>query len=298
VTTAGAEAKKPPETNEELDESGTMTFWEHLDELRKRLTWSVLAFIVCCIVAWEFRERMLGMLTKPYVDAWIAQKVPGSPSLHFGAPAAAFMAYLELSLLGGLGLAAPIVFYQLWSFVAPGLYAREKKFVVPFVVLSSGLFVGGGWFGWRTAFPVTFDYFLGLSGTLEGQGISIVPTVMMGEYIDFSVRMLIAFGLIFELPLFLTFLALAGIVNYLHLIRFFRWFVLVAVAAGAVLTPGDAISLQLLMTAPLCGLYLLSVALAYLFGKKPTQEQRDRYKREAEEARQKRAEAKAAKKKG
>lgn len=280
--------KKGPE--EDLDDAGTMTFWEHLDELRKRLTWSVLAFVACCVVAWEVRERMLGMLTNPFVASWTQLGIPGTPSLHFGAPAAAFMAYLELSLLGGLALSTPIVFYQLWAFVAPGLYAREKRFVIPFVLLSSVLFVGGGYFGWRAAFPITFDYFLGLSGTLEGQGIQIVPTVMMGDYIDFSVRMLLAFGLIFELPLFLTFLALAGVVNYLHLLRFFRWFVLLAVIAGAVLSPGDAISLQILMTLPLVGLYLLSVLLAFLLGKKPTAEQRERYAREREEARQKRKE--------
>jgi sec-independent protein translocase protein TatC len=291
LTNATGSSPKPDD--DELDDGGTMTFWEHLDELRKRLSRSVLAFLVMCVVAWEVRETILSMLTTPFQESWVALQVPGKPSLHFGAPGAAFMAYLELSLLGGIVFATPVIFYQLWAFVAPGLYAREKRFVIPFVAASTALFVGGGYFGWKAAFPITFHYFLGLSGELAGGGITIVPTVMMGDYIDFCVRMLLAFGIIFELPLLLLFLSLAGIVNYLQLIRFARWFVLLAVILGAVLSPGDAISLQLLMTLPLCALYALSIGLAYVFGKPPTESQREAYRRADEEARKRRAEGRA-----
>ena len=258
-------------------EDRPMTLWEHLDELRKRLIWSIVAFFIACLVGWQLHEEILGALVKPFADSWIAQNIPGSPSLHFASPAAAFTGYVKLSMIGGAALAAPVIFYQLWSFVAPGLYAREKRYVIPFVLSSTLLFVGGGYFGWRTAFPITFNYFLSMSGTVGSQNITLTPTVMMSEYIDFVGQLLLGFGIIFELPLLLLFLSIAGIVNYLHLIRFGRWFVLVAFIIAAVVTPPDATS-QLLMAVPMCVLYVLSIGLAFLFGKKPTEAQREAFK--------------------
>ena len=254
------------------EDAKQMTFWEHLDELRRRLVWSIGAFFVSCGAAWAVREHMLAWLVKPFADSWAAQKLPGPATLHFGAPGAAFIAYLKLSMIGGVALAAPMIFYQLWAFVAPGLYAKEKRFVIPFVLASSGLFVGGGYFGWRAAFPLAFNYFLGMAGTVGGQGVTITPTVMMGEYLDFVMQMLLAFGVVFEIPLFITFMAMAGIVNYLQLIKFGRWFILIAFVVAAVMTPPDVTS-QLLMAVPMCLLYFLSIGLAYVFGRKPTPEE-------------------------
>jgi len=254
-----------------------MTFWEHLDELRSRLIWSIVAFFACCFVAWEFKEKMLAALVKPFVDSWLARGIPGTPSLHFAAPAAAFVAYFKLAMIGGLALAAPVIFYQLWGFIAPGLYAKEKRFVIPFVLFSTVLFVGGGYFGWRTAFPIAFNYFLSMSGTVGTQGVVIQPTVMMNEYIGFVSQMLLGFGIIFEIPVICLFLSVAGIVNYLHLIRFGRWFILTAFVIAAVITPPDVTS-QLLMAVPMCLLYFFSIGLAYFFGKAPSEAQREAWK--------------------
>jgi sec-independent protein translocase protein TatC len=272
-----SKTKEPAPTPEEDIEDKPMTFWEHLDELRKRLMWSIGAFFVGCIAAWEIREMMLGVLVKPFVDSWHAQGIPGEATLHFESPAAAFTAYFKLAMIGGAAFAAPIIFYQLWSFIAPGLYAKEKKFVIPFAVISTLLFVGGGFFGWRTAFPITFDYFLSMAGDVGSQGLRITPTVMMGEYLDFVGQMLLGFGIIFELPLLLLFLSMAGIVNYISLWRFGRWFVLIAFVVAAIVTPPEATS-QLIMAIPMCILYFLSIGLAYLFGKKPTPEQLEAYR--------------------
>src|SRR5437870_3729 len=107
-----------------------MTFWEHLDELRARLIKAALAYVAGAVIAWTYRDPILGWLWKPYADAWVARGVPGTPTLNFAAPSDAFMAYLELSMTGGLLIAAPVIFYQLWQFVAPGLYAKEKKIVL------------------------------------------------------------------------------------------------------------------------------------------------------------------------
>lgn len=271
-----APAAATPAEEDDGDEGGPpMTFWEHLDELRKRLVWSVIAFFVCCMVAWEFKEVVMNYLSIPFHEAWAAQKLPGNAELHFDAPGAIFTAYFKLSMIVGIGMASPIIFYQLWSFVAPGLYAKEKKFVIPFVLSSSLLFVGGGLFGYKTAFPIMFNYFLGLSGNIGA--LSITPTVMMSQYIDFVSQLLLCFGLIFEIPLFLLFLSIAGIVNYLHLITFGRWFVLASFVIAAIITPPDATS-QLLMAVPMCALYVVSIGLAYIFGKKPTEAQREAFR--------------------
>lgn len=269
-------------------EQKKMTFWEHLEELRRRLVRAIIAYVIGVLISWTYRDEILAWLWKPFAESWTSQGIPGEPSLNFAAPSDAFMAYMKLSLMGGLLIAAPVIFYQLWSFVAPGLYAKEKKYVFPFVFFSTLLFVGGGLFGYRIAFPITFDYFLGLAGTAKDVGLSIQPVVMMGEYLDFVRQLLLAFGLVFELPLLILFLSIAGVVNWLQLLRFGRWFVLVAFIVGALISPPDTTS-QLVMALPLCVLYFASIGLAYLFGKRPSEEEieaeRGRRQERREEAR-------------
>jgi len=221
---------------------------------------------------WKASDAILAYLnfSQGYRGAAFNGQAFNAPAeLNFAAPSDIFTAYFKLSLIGGLLISAPMMFYQLWSFIAPGLYKKEKKFVIPFVFFSTVLFVGGGLFGWRVAFPVTFSYFLELAGK---SGTMIVrPVVMVPQYLDFVSQMLLAFGIVFELPLFILFLSIAGIVNYLQLLRFGRWFILVAFTVGAIITPPDTTS-QLVMSIPLCGLYFVSIGLAYLFGKRPSKE--------------------------
>lgn len=275
-----------------------MTIWDHLAELRKRLIISVLALVICAAISWEFRELILATLVKPFSDAWRNQEIPGTPMLHFQTPAAAFLAYFKLSLLAGAALSSPLIFLQLWLFVAPGLYAKEKRFVIPFVVSSTALFVGGGYFGWRLVFPIAFEYLLSLSGQVQqgAEGLVVSPTVMMGDYIGFVTRLLLGFGLIFEIPLFVFFMSVTGIVNYLQLIRVTRWVVVGAFAFAAILTPPDWTS-QLMMAVPMIGLYGISILLAYIFGKPPSEEQRAAYKKHKEQARVERAADRERKKK-
>jgi len=285
MSQAKAEAKtnqaNDAATEPDEEEGGPpMTFWEHLDELRKRLTVSVLVLIVAAFGAFAYAPKLLAILTIPFHVAWKANNLAGEGTMHFSSPAGAVVAYIKLSMVAGLVAAAPVIFYQLWAFVAPGLYAKEKRFVIPFVLLSTLLFVGGGAFAFYAAFPMTFNYFLSLAGPL-GTGVTITPTVMMGEYIDFALQMILAFGIIFELPLLILFMSLAGIVNYLQLIRFGRWFVLLAFIFAAIFTPPDMTS-QIVMAVPMVVLYGVSIVLAFLFGKKPTPEQREAYKKSKE----------------
>jgi len=249
-------------------EEHVMTFWEHLEELRARMVRMIVAFLLGGGVAWYFRQEVLDILTKPFFVAWKAGAYPGNPKLGFMAPADAFMAYVKLAAMSGAIFALPIVLYQIWAFIAPGLYAREKRFAIPFVISSCGLFAGGGYFGWKFAFPKAFGFLLGFMRPVQESNVSIEATVTLKDYIEFVTHMLVAFGVAFELPVLAFFLSIAGIVDYKQLIKFFRYFVVVAFVISAVLTPPDPLS-QLLLAIPLCGLYGVSILVAYFFGRKP-----------------------------
>jgi sec-independent protein translocase protein TatC len=246
-------------------EENTMTLWEHLEELRSRIVRMALAFLVGAGLAWHYKDRVLEWLTTPYATAW-AQLHPGEkPIIHFSTPAAAFIAYVRLAAMAGLVFALPFMLYQIWAFIAPGLYSKEKRFAVPFVLSSCALFVGGAWFGWRFAFPVAFHYLLGFSGKVGN--VTIQATLMVAEYIEFVSHMLLAFGVASELPILVLFLSLAGLVTHRHLLKFFRYFVVLAFVISAVLTPPDPLS-QLMLAIPLCVLYAISIGVAYLFSRR------------------------------
>jgi sec-independent protein translocase protein TatC len=267
---------------EEPESDKVMSFWEHLDELRRRLTAAMLSYVVAIFAAWAVKDHLLYWLEVPFIQAWKAEGVPGEPKLHFAAPADAFMAYFKMCMIAGFALSAPVIFWQLWAFVAPGLYKKEKRWAVGFVTFSTLFFVGGGFFGWRVAFPISFSYFLTLTKDAAAAGVHLEPTVMMSEYLDFSSSMLLAFGIIFELPLLITILSMVGLVNWLQLYRFGRWFIMIASVIGAVISPPDTTSM-IVMTVPLIALYFLSIGLAYIFGVKPTPEQIERDRRWQEE---------------
>ena len=243
-----------------------MTFWEHLDELRSRLIKMILAFAIGAGVAWYFKIELLEWVATPFIEGWHTGK--GVAKFHFPHPAALFIAYIKLSVLGGFVLSLPVLLYQLWAFIAPGLYSREKRFAIPFVVSSCGLFAGGGYFGWRVAFPMAFDYLLGFADLPPGGKFEIEPTVMIGEYIEFLTRMLVAFGAVFEIPVVVFFLAVIGAVNHKQLIKFSRYFIVIAFVVAAIITPPDPMS-QLLLAVPLCLLYVFSIGICYIFEKKP-----------------------------
>jgi sec-independent protein translocase protein TatC len=249
------------------DGDRAMSFWEHLEELRRRLIYMLVAFVLGAGLAWNVREKLLTMLTLPFADAWKGAALGGTASLHFPAPQSLFVAYMKLSLIAGLIFSLPIMLYQLWAFISPGLYSREKRYAIPFVVSSCGLFALGSWFGWRFAFPAAFKYLLGFSGKL-GDHIIVQPSVMVDEYIEFVSRLLLAFGTVFELPVLVFFLSIAGLITHHHLIKFTRVFIVIAFAIAAVITPPDPLS-QLILAIPLCFLYGISIGVAYVFGRKP-----------------------------
>lgn len=255
-------AKPPPE------EDVKMTIWEHLDELRRRLVRSAIAVGVTTGVAWAFKERILGWLILPYEAAWKERNLPGIPDLQGLSPAHIFMGYLELALTAGVIASAPIIFYQLWAFVSPGLYRKEKRLIVPFVLFSTTLFLSGVAFAYYVAFPFTFRYFFSLLGPIGNSGAILTQHSTMEFYLDFTTEMLLAFGVVFELPLFIMFLAIAGIVTPRQLLRFGRWAILLSFIVGAIATPGPEITSQLAVSGALVVLYFISVGLSFVVARK------------------------------
>jgi sec-independent protein translocase protein TatC len=252
-----------------------MTIWEHLGELRTRLTRAAMALFAGAGVCWAFREKLLAWLAVPYAVAWRA-RFPTEPiKLQTLAPADAFVNYMQLALVGGVVLAAPVIFYQLWAFVSPGLYAKEKKYIVPFVLFSTTLFLSGVAFAYYVAFPFSFRYFFSLLGEVDGNsGIQLTSMPTMEYYLDFTTRMLLAFGGVFELPLFIAFLALAGIVTPMQLVRFSRWAIISCFIVGAFVTPGPEVSSQIAVSGALVALYFISIGMAFIVAKRRDDEPR------------------------
>ncbi|MBK8481263.1 MAG: twin-arginine translocase subunit TatC [Proteobacteria bacterium] len=260
-----------------------MSFVEHLEELRRRLIYSAIAFLACTIVAYLISDLLFAWLARPLVQAWRAAGL-GRPTLHFANPIEPFATYIKVALLGGVFLSVPVIFYQLWCFVAPGLKASERRYVMPFTLLSSAFFIGGAAFGYFVVFPLGFRFLLGFArsdagslqrafsavGVAVGQGglIALQPTLMMAEYFALVWRLLVAFGAIFELPLLLCFLALAGIVTPQALWRWNPYFIIVAFVLGAILTPTPDVLTQSMMALPLIVLYNLGIGIAWLVARR------------------------------
>lgn len=185
-------------------------------------------------------------------------------SIAYTDPIRPFWVSLQLSLVGGFILAFGVILWEIWAFIAPGLYPREKRYAVPFVLAATGCFVGGAGFGYRFVFPIGFGFFTSFSRQIaESQGIDMMDVTTVDAFVSIALKLLLAFGLVFELPVVISFLALAGIVDHRQLWRFGRWFVVIATIVAAVLTPPDVIS-QIMMAVPLIALYFISIGLAYL----------------------------------
>jgi sec-independent protein translocase protein TatC len=259
--------------HEALDDRSRMSFLEHLDELRRRILYSLYVLCACCAVTFYFWE--------PLYQYYIRYFGSFGGHLVFTQPMAGFMFSLKLSALAGLFIAAPFIFSQAWLFVAPGLYAREKRVVVPFVLFASLFFFVGSYFAHRVAFPSMWKFFAsyevvsvpttaaGAAGSAlpgDGPGLSYLPDLDIT--FSFYVKTLLGMGLIFQMPMVVFFLARFGIVTAKFMLKQFRYAVLVIVIVAAIITPsGDPVNLTI-FSAPMIALYILSIGVAWMFGKK------------------------------
>jgi sec-independent protein translocase protein TatC len=243
-----------------MPEDEKVPFTSHLEELRRRLIICFIAIGVCFAVCYIFSKRLFEILMQPL----LAAMPPDEKLIYTGLPEA-FFTYLKVALLAGILLAVPVIMYQLWLFIAPGLYDKEKRLVLPIVILSSFFFVGGALFGYFIVFPFGFKFFMGFSSEY------VRPLPSMREYLGFSAKLLFAFGVVFELPLFVTFLAKLGIVDVPFLKAKRKYAILLFFVFASILTPPDVIT-QIMMAGPLMLLYEVGIIGARVFGKKKAKE--------------------------
>ncbi len=244
--------------NEAGDEK--LPFTAHLEELRNRLIISFIAVAIGFVISYFFKERLFDILVTPLKDVM----GEGDTLVYTGLPEA-FFTYLKVAFLSGLIVASPVIIYQFWVFVAPGLYSKEKRLLLPIIFLSSLFFIGGSLFGYFVVFPYGFQFFLGFATE------TIRPLPAMKEYLSFSSKLLLAFGLVFELPLVITFMAKLGIISVEFLKRNRKYALLLFFVGSAILTPPDVVT-QVMMAIPLMFLYEISILGARVFGKKRSEE--------------------------
>jgi len=233
---------------------------EHLMELRRRLKWALIWLLVGFLASYRFSEQIFHFLMRPVLGA-----LPeGQRALHFASSVEPFFIYLKVGLYAGIFVASPMIIWQIWAFVAPGLYRREKRAILPFVATATLFFIGGAAFCYLAVLPPAFKFLI------ESAGADVKPVLMMGEQLGLVMMLLIAFAIIFELPMVLTLLAMAGVVDHKFLGKYRRHAIVLNVLVAAFVTPtGDPFNLAL-MAGPMLLCYELGVLGAWVFGKKPS----------------------------
>jgi sec-independent protein translocase protein TatC len=234
----------------------TMPFLEHLGELRTRIMWSLVAVLVGLGISLTFTDRLMKFVRRPFDVAAPGQK------LVFVAPTEAFWVYMKVALIAGIVLAMPVILYQIWAFVAPGLYTHEKRYALPFVIVGSLFFALGAAFAQLVVIPFAMRFLVSFPGP------DLAPMISINSYVDFILKFTLAFGVVFELPVAITIASRIGIVTPKMLAKNRKYAILINFVVAAALTPTPDIFNQVLMAGPLCLLYELGIISARLFGKR------------------------------
>ncbi len=232
-----------------------MTFLEHLEDLRKRIFYSAVAIFIAVIPCYIFSKDVYKILARP-----VTQYLPEGIKMAYTSLTAPFMLYMKLAFLTALFVTSPFIFLQLWYFIAPGLYQKERKYVIPFVLFTTIFFLLGALFGYFIVFPWACRFFLSL-------GSGFTPVLTVDSYFSFSLRILLGIALVFELPTLVFFLSKLGIVTSRWMIKNFKYAVLAVFIIAAVITPTPDMITQSIIAVPMLALYGLGILLAFLFGK-------------------------------
>ena len=239
-----------------------MSFLEHLSELRTRLRNGAIVFLVAVIVSFIFVKKYFEFLTRPARHAWEIA-LAGQPAVfHFASPTEPFWVYTKIAIIGALLAASPFVLWELWKFVAPGLYRKERRLVMAITVATAGCFLGGAAFGYLVLCTPALSYMFGFAEKFAG--FEIQPTIMMDELVGFMLAMLLGTGVAFELPIVLAVLGWIGLVSARQLWKFDKYALILSTVVGGVLTPGPDVLSQVLMAGPLFALYNLSIVIVWL----------------------------------
>ncbi|MCP4897286.1 MAG: twin-arginine translocase subunit TatC [bacterium] len=245
------------ESDENLDR---MSLLDHLDELRRRIMYSAIAVFLGFLGCWYLAPTIFHWLQQPILVA-----LPEGEQLAFTDLAGPFLLYIKVAFLSALFLTSPFILSQVWFFIQPGLYTKERRLALPFIFFTSLFFVAGGYFGYRIAFPMVVKFLLSV-----GEDFKQVVTIQ--TYFSMMSKILIGLALVFEMPMLIFFLARLGIVSGRQLIKWFRWAVLAIFITAAIITPTPDIATQTVFAVPMIFLYLLGIGIAFVFGKKPDED--------------------------
>src|SRR5579862_2440271 len=248
-------ATEIPSENATRDPMPTMGFLDHLEELRRRLVYSMAAVAVGFFACWWKVEWIYDIMQRPILDVLRANGM--SEKLVYLSPTEPFNLYLKIGMLAGLFVTSPFVLYQVWLFISPGLYRNEKRYVMPFMFSTVGLFVGGGYFGYKLVYPAALDF-------LIGYGKQFQPMITIHEYTDLFLTVILGLGVVFELPILVFFLALMGVISAGWMWKNIRYSILVIFIIAAILTPTTDILNMCIFAAPMVALYMASIGIAYL----------------------------------
>jgi len=239
------------------ESGGKMSFLDHLDELRRRIMWALGAVVLGFAIACVFYQQLFDFVIAP-----MRAMLPAGQSLIYTEPTEALMLYVKIAVIAGILIASPGVMAQVWLFVAPGLYSHEKKLAIPFIALSSLFFIGGAAFAHYVVFPITFKFFASFSSDT----ITFMPRIEPA--FSLYMKLVLIFGLVFQMPTIVLLLARLGLITAGFLLRNFKYAVLIIFIIGAALSPGTDPVGQIVMAGPMCVLYVISIGFAWMFGKK------------------------------
>jgi sec-independent protein translocase protein TatC len=239
-----------------------MSFLEHLSELRSRLRNGALVFLVAVMVSFYFVKKYFEILTRPARLAWEIA-LAGKPAVfHFSSPTEPFWVYTKIAIIGALLFASPVILWEVWKFIAPGLYKKERRMVMTITAATALCFVGGALFGYFVLCTPALSYMFSFAEQFNG--FEIQPTIMMDELVGFMLAMLLGTGVAFELPVVLAVLGWIGLVSSKMLWKFDKYALILSAVVGGVLTPGPDVLSQVLMAGPLFALYNISILLVWL----------------------------------
>jgi sec-independent protein translocase protein TatC len=248
-------AAELPPADDSSDGLAAMSFLDHLEELRRRLIYSIVAVTVGFFACWNYHEFIFGFAQRPVMEA--LRRNGMAEKLVYLNPTEPFNLYLKVAALAGLFVMSPFVLYQVWMFISPGLYRNEKRYVLPFMFSTVFLFLAGGLFAYKMVYPAALNF-------LIDYGKQFQPMITIGEYTDLFLTIMIGMGVIFELPILVFFLALMGIVNAGWMWRNLRYSILVIFIIAAIITPTTDILNMCIFAAPMVALYVVSIAIAWM----------------------------------
>jgi sec-independent protein translocase protein TatC len=243
-------------TDADEDDLPRMGFFDHLEEFRRRLIVSLIALAAAFFLAWSRAPWLFEVLARP-----VRRFLPPGQNLAYTTLTEPFLLYFRVALLGGLILASPVIIWQIWLFVAPALYRKEKRFAIPFLLGSVFFFLAGCSFGYFEAFPVVV-------GFLVGMGANFQAVITINEYLSMATKIIIGLGVCFELPILIFFLTRMGVVTERWLLKKFKYAVLGITIVAAIITPTPDVATQAVFAVPMILLYLLGIAIAWIFKKR------------------------------